>query len=73
MLILLALLFLLLLLLPFSFRRKILLFYLPALIAVLLTIGMFQYPKEAFDASLNGLAVWWHIVFPALLPFFIFA
>lgn len=73
MLVLLAFLFLLLLLLPFSFRRKMLLFYLPALIAVLLTIGMVQYPKEAFEASLNGLAVWWHIVFPALLPFFIFA
>lgn len=73
MITLLIILFIMLLLLPFSFRRKILLFYLPAIIAVLLTIGMVQYPKEAFEASLNGLAVWWHIVFPALLPFFVIA
>lgn len=73
MIILLVFLFLLLLLIPFSFRKNVLLFYLPALIAVLLTIGMVQHPKEAFEASLGGLAVWWNIVFPALLPFFVFA
>ncbi len=48
-------------------------FYFPAFIAILLTIGMIFYPKEAFEASLNGLAIWWNIVFPALLPFFIFS
>ena len=48
-------------------------FYFPAFIAVFLTIGMIFYPKEAFEASLNGLAIWWNIVFPALLPFFIFS
>ncbi len=73
MIILLVFLFILLLFVPFSFRKKILLFYIPALIAVFITFGMIMYPKEAFEASLNGLAVWWHIVFPALLPFFIFA
>ena len=73
MIFLLVFLFILLLFVPFSFRKRILLFYLPALIAVFLTFGMIMYPKEAFEASLSGLAVWWHIVFPALLPFFIFA
>ncbi|NMB42222.1 MAG: sporulation integral membrane protein YlbJ [Firmicutes bacterium] len=34
---------------------------------------MLLFPEEAFDAALNGLSVWWNIVFPALLPFFIFS
>lgn len=29
------------------------------------------YPEEAFDASIRGLNMWWEIVFPSLLPFFI--
>ncbi len=41
--------------------------------AILLTLAMVRYPQEAFEASVAGLKVWWHIVFPALLPFFIFA
>lgn len=69
--ILLSLLFLLLLVFPYQFRKKTIFFYLPASIAVFLTIGMVLFPKEAFQASLNGLAIWWNIVFPALLPFFI--
>ncbi len=47
--------------------------YLLASGAILLTLAMVLYPQEAFDASVNGLKTWWHIVFPALLPFFIFA
>ncbi len=73
MIILLIILFILLIMVPFSFRRRLLLFYLPAIVAILLTISMVKYSQEAFEASLNGLAIWWHIVFPALLPFFIFS
>ena len=73
MIFLLAFLFILLIFVPFNSRKKVLQFYFPALIAVMLTIGMVQYPKEAFEASLSGMAVWWNIVFPALLPFFVFA
>lgn len=29
------------------------------------------FPKEALDASINGLSMWWDVVFPSLLPFFI--
>ncbi|MCR8641795.1 sporulation protein [Paenibacillus sp. N1-5-1-14] len=29
------------------------------------------FPDQAFQASLNGLQVWWKYVFPALLPYFI--
>jgi sporulation integral membrane protein YlbJ len=45
--------------------------YLLAGIAVALTISMVLYPEDAFAAAVKGLDVWWNIVFPALLPFFI--
>ncbi|MDF2789556.1 MAG: sporulation protein, partial [Neobacillus sp.] len=32
---------------------------------------MIAFPKESFEASLRGLTMWWEIVFPSLLPFFI--
>ncbi|MGI5876646.1 MAG: sporulation integral membrane protein YlbJ [Dethiobacteria bacterium] len=54
-------------------RRKFYHTYLPALVAVFLTLTIVLHPEEAFKASLNGLAIWWNIVFPALLPFFIIA
>lgn len=44
-----------------------------AAFAVALTISMVLYPEDAFSSALSGLKVWWEIVFPALLPFFIFS
>ena len=45
--------------------------YLLAVIAISLTVSMVFFPEDAFAAALKGLDVWWSIVFPALLPFFI--
>jgi sporulation integral membrane protein YlbJ len=45
--------------------------YFMALFACFMTISMVQYPKEAFDSAVMGLNLWWNVVFPALLPFFI--
>jgi sporulation integral membrane protein YlbJ len=45
--------------------------YLLAMLAVSLTVSMVFYPEDAFSAAVKGLDVWWNIVFPALLPFFI--
>jgi sporulation integral membrane protein YlbJ len=45
--------------------------YLLALLAVSLTVSMVFFPEDAFAAAVKGLDVWWNIVFPALLPFFI--
>src|SRR5690606_18600866 len=45
--------------------------YLPAAIAVTLTVSMIFFPEEAYSAAVKGVDVWWNIVFPALLPFFI--
>jgi sporulation integral membrane protein YlbJ len=39
--------------------------------SVSLVLAMVMYPETAFEGALNGLDVWWNIVFPALLPFFI--
>ncbi len=45
--------------------------YLVALAGTILTVSIVIYPQEAFEASIHGLRLWWEIVFPALLPFFI--
>ncbi|MGB9866785.1 MAG: sporulation integral membrane protein YlbJ [Bacillota bacterium] len=47
--------------------------YFTALAATAVTGAMIFYPGEAFEAAVEGLKVWWEIVFPALLPFFICA
>lgn len=39
--------------------------------ALLLVFCIIAYPDEAFQASLQGLKVWWNMIFPALLPFLI--
>lgn len=39
--------------------------------AIILAASIVTYPDAAFDASLKGLKIWWEIIFPALLPFFI--
>jgi sporulation integral membrane protein YlbJ len=44
---------------------------LAAAIAVILTVFIVLNPEPAFGAAVHGLKVWWDIVFPALLPFFI--
>jgi sporulation integral membrane protein YlbJ len=41
-----------------------------ACLCLLLVAAIIYRPGEAFQASLQGLTVWWTIVFPGLLPFF---
>ncbi|MFA9557342.1 sporulation integral membrane protein YlbJ [Evansella sp. AB-rgal1] len=36
-----------------------------------LAISFMIFPKEAYEASIRGLTMWWDVVFPSLLPFFI--
>jgi sporulation integral membrane protein YlbJ len=40
-------------------------------VVTFIAISIIIYPKEVFAASLRGLTMWWEIVFPSLLPFFI--
>jgi sporulation integral membrane protein YlbJ len=44
-----------------------------ASISILLAMMLVLYPEQAFKSSLRGLTIWWQVVFPALLPFFITA
>lgn len=38
---------------------------------IFLTLAVIINPEESFKASAAGLGMWWEIVFPSLLPFFI--
>ncbi|MFE6073177.1 nucleoside recognition domain-containing protein [Paenibacillus sp. NPDC057886] len=37
--------------------------------ALMLVVAVVVSPKDAFDASIQGLDIWWKIIFPAMLPF----
>ncbi|WP_079508326.1 sporulation integral membrane protein YlbJ [Mesobacillus jeotgali] len=37
----------------------------------LMAVSLISFPQQSFDASIRGLNMWWEIVFPSLLPFFI--
>lgn len=54
-------------------RKKDLLIYFGAFCTVFLAISMVLYPEDAFSAAKDGLNLWFNVVFPALLPFFIAA
>ena len=45
--------------------------YAIALFALFIAGTIIAFPKISVDASLSGLKMWWNIVFPSLLPFFI--
>ncbi len=47
--------------------------YVVAALAVCVTAAIVAYPEAAFEASVDGLRLWWDIVLPALLPFFVAA
>lgn len=47
--------------------------YLAAVFAFLTVFALIACPEATFDASVRGLNLWWNIVFPALLPFFVAA
>lgn len=42
-----------------------------AILSILLVTAIIVQPDAAFQASLQGLTVWWNIVFPGLLPFLV--
>lgn len=48
-------------------------YLLAAVLAVSITIFIIIFSEEAFSAALEGLKIWWGIVFPSLLPFFVIA
>lgn len=40
-------------------------------LTILIAICLITFPNQSLDASIQGLTIWWKIVFPSLLPFFI--
>ncbi|WP_281271854.1 sporulation integral membrane protein YlbJ [Oceanobacillus chungangensis] len=40
---------------------------------IFIMISLIQFPDQALEASIRGLNLWWEVVFPSLLPFFITA
>ncbi|MGE6631276.1 sporulation integral membrane protein YlbJ [Bacillus sp. NPDC077027] len=42
-----------------------------AVFFIFLTATVITHPQASLQASKNGLAMWWEVVFPSLLPFFI--
>ncbi|MFE8695301.1 sporulation integral membrane protein YlbJ [Cytobacillus sp. FJAT-53684] len=42
-----------------------------AISVTMMAISLISFPQESVDASIRGLNMWWEIVFPSLLPFFI--
>ncbi|HLR62225.1 MAG TPA: sporulation integral membrane protein YlbJ [Lentibacillus sp.] len=38
-----------------------------------IALSLIKYPDQSLEASIRGLNMWWEIVFPSLLPFFITA
>ncbi|GAK14498.1 membrane protein [Geomicrobium sp. JCM 19039] len=39
--------------------------------ATVLAVSLMLFPQQSLEASLRGLSIWWDVVFPSLLPFFI--
>ena len=37
----------------------------------LFALSLICYPQQSLEASIRGLNMWWEVVFPSLLPFFI--
>lgn len=41
--------------------------------AFFVAIALIRFPAQSYEASIRGLEMWWEIVFPSLLPFFVTA
>lgn len=42
-----------------------------AFVVVFLTLALVLYPEQGFEAGISGMKLFWDVVFPSLLPFFI--
>ncbi|NMD71974.1 sporulation integral membrane protein YlbJ [Bacillus sp. DNRA2] len=51
-------------------RSKLKTLFLASTVTIM-AISIISFPQESVDASIRGLNMWWEIVFPSLLPFFI--
>lgn len=42
-----------------------------ATVVTVFAFSLIRYPQQSLEASVRGLNMWWEVVFPSLLPFFI--
>jgi len=52
-------------------RRRQLFSLTLSILVVLFTIALVIYPKQGLESAMDGLKIFWDVVFPSLLPFFI--
>ena len=52
------------------YRSKIKTLFLASSVTIM-AVSIISFPQESVDASIRGLNMWWEIVFPSLLPFFV--
>lgn len=54
-----------------SFYKSYFVSFLIAASLITVVVSVVSFPEASFQSSLKSLRIWWDIVFPALLPFFI--
>lgn len=56
----------------FKFKTtKTMKIYITAMMALVFTILIILYPQQSYQSGLDGLKMWFNVVFPALFPFFV--
>lgn len=48
-------------------------FIIYAFFSLFFALSFIVFPQHTYEASVRGMSIWWNIVFPSLLPFFIIA
>ena len=54
-------------------KNKLITFFFPSLIVLLLIVGIVIFPTESIIAAKNGFSIWVNTLIPSLLPFIIAA
>lgn len=52
-------------------KNKLILFFIPIIIVLLLILGIVCFPSESIEAAKGGLNIWTTVLIPSLLPFII--
>lgn len=52
-------------------KSKLIIFFTPIIIVLLLILGIICYPSESLEAAKGGLNIWTSVLIPSLLPFII--
>lgn len=52
-------------------KSKLIIFFTPILIVLLLIIGVIAFPNQSISAAKEGFKIWYNVLIPSLLPFMI--